>query len=301
VVKEEYRQSVLANPYGRFFEMLDALSFQKHPYKRGVIGNLEELDAATPEDAKKFYREFYRPDNAVLIVVGDFDQKQFDGWVDKYFGGIPRPGSKIQRVTITEPDWTEERRYSETGPIVPFPAVGITFLAPPSKDPDVPALRIAENILSGGASSRLYQSLVRNQQIAQEAFFQADIRVDRGLLQFVAIASEKGTSELMEKALLAELKRMQDKPVSAVELEKAKNQLVARAIRQRENNDGRAIIIERAVAYLGDPKAVNQEIARLQAVTAADVQRVMRQYLKENNRVVIYYNQAKSEGNGNEK
>ncbi len=91
VVKEEFRQSVLAQPYGRFYEYISSLSYQKHPYKRGVIGNLDELNAATTKDAQEFYNTFYRPDNAYLIVVGDFDQKQFDTWTDKYFGNIKPP------------------------------------------------------------------------------------------------------------------------------------------------------------------------------------------------------------------
>jgi Predicted Zn-dependent peptidases len=295
VVKEEFRQGVLAQPYGRLYEYISSLSYQQHPYKRGVIGNLDELDAATRQDAEEFYKTFYRPDNAYLIVVGDFDQKQFDEWVDKYFGSIKRPEGEIPRVTVTEPDWTEERRYMETGPIVPFPATVITYLAPPSKDADVPALRLAEMILSGGESSRLYQEMVRNRQIAQEAAFSADIRVDRGLLYFFGIASEGHTSEELEKAFLAELKKMQDAPVSAKELEKAKNQLIARTLRSRETNDGKAIAIERAVAYLGDPTAVNRDIEQLQKVTPADIQRVMKKYFGENNRVVIYYRQAEGE------
>jgi zinc protease len=295
VVKEEFRQGVLAQPYGRLYEYISSLSYQQHPYKRGVIGNLDELDAATRQDAEEFYKTFYRPDNAYLIVVGDFDQKQFDEWVDKYFGSIKRPEGEIPRVTVTEPDWTEERRYTKTGPIVPFPATVITYLAPPSKDADVPALRLAEMILSGGESSRLYQEMVRNRQIAQEAAFSADIRVDRGLLYFFGIASEGHTSEELEKAFLAELKKMQDAPVSAKELEKAKNQLIARTLRSRETNDGKAIAIERAVAYLGDPTAVNRDIEQLQKVTPADIQRVMKKYFGENNRVVIYYRQAEGE------
>lgn len=295
VVKEEFRQGVLAQPYGRLYEYISSLSYQQHPYKRGVIGNLDELDAATRQDAEEFYKTFYRPDNAYLIVVGDFDQKQFDEWVDKYFGSIKRPEGEIPRVTVTEPDWTEERRYMETSPIVPFPATVITYLAPPSKDADVPALRLAEMILSGGESSRLYQEMVRNRQIAQEAAFSADIRVDRGLLYFFGIASEGHTSEELEKAFLAELKKMQDAPVSAKELEKAKNQLIARTLRSRETNDGKAIAIERAVAYLGDPTAVNRDIEQLQKVTPADIQRVMKKYFGENNRVVIYYRQAEGE------
>ncbi|MCW5960476.1 MAG: insulinase family protein [Pyrinomonadaceae bacterium] len=295
VVKEEFRQGVLAQPYGRFYEYLSSLSYQKHPYKRGVIGNLDELQAATTKDANEFYKTFYRPDNAVLIVVGDFDQKQLDGWVDKYFGSIKKPDGKIPRVTIKEPEWTAERRYEKTGPIVPFPATAINYMAPPSNSADVPAIRLAEVILSGGESSRLYQEMVRNQQIAQEASFNLDLKLDGGLLSFIGIASEGHTSSELEKAFLAELKKIQEKPVDAKELEKAKNQLITQTLQRRENNDGKAIAIERAIAFQGDPLAVNTEIQKLQAVSAADIQRVMKKYFTDNNRVVIYYNQAAEE------
>lgn len=294
VVKEEYRQGILAPPYGKLYWLLDDITFQKHPYRRGVIGNLEELSAATRADAEAFYKAFYRPDNAYLIVVGDFDQKQFDSWVDKYFGAIAKPEAPIKRVTAVEPDWTTERRFNETGPRVPFPATAIVYRAPETKSPDIPALRIAASILASGESSRMYQSLIRTQQIAQQADLDLELNTDGGRISFIGIGSDKGTSENLEKAMLAELKKIQDGGVTAKELEKAKNRSIAAAIRSRETNDGKAIVIERAVAYLGDLKAVNDEIKKIQAVTAADVQRVMKQYFKDNNRVVIYYNQAKA-------
>ena len=275
-----------------FGQYLEKLSFTTHPYRRPGIGNLDELNAATPEDALNFYKTFYRPDNAVLIVVGDFDQKQFDAWTDKYFGALKRPEGAIPRVTAVEPDRTEEKRYVQTAPNVPFPAVAITYLAPPSRDADVPALRVAETILAAGESSRLYQELVYKQQIAQEAGFTGDIRVDRGLLYFLAVASEGKTADVLEKSLLAELKKMQDAPVSAKELEKAKNQLVMKKLEELETNDGKAGAIERALTYDGDPQAVNGDIRKLQAVTAADVQRVMKKYFTDQNRVVIYYQNA---------
>jgi zinc protease len=289
VVKEEFRQSVLANPYGRFYEYVNSLSYEKHPYTRGVIGNLDELNAATTKDASDFYKTFYRPDNAVLIVVGDFDQKQFDAWTDKYFGRIAKPSGAIPRVTIVEPERTAEKRFTKTAPNVPFPAVAITYLAPDSKSADIAALEVAQVILSGGTSSRLYQELTYKQQIAQEASFTADVRVDKGLLYFMGIASEGNTAEAMEKSLLAELKKIQDAPVTANELQKAKNQLISRKFAELEDNDGKAIAIEEAVAYQGDPKAVNTDIKQLQAVTIADVQRVMKKYFTDKNRIVIYY------------
>ena len=293
VVQEEYRQGVLDPPYGRLFWYLDDLTFQKHPYRRGVIGDLDQLGAATRADAEKFYKEYYRPDNAVLVIVGDFDQKQLDTWVDKYFGRIPKPAGNIARVTEVEPEWTTERRFEKFGPIVPFPATAIVYRAPKTTSADIPALRLAAEILSGGQSSRLYQSLVRNQQIAQEATLDLELNAEGGRMSFIGIGAEKGTSQNLEAALLAELKKIQDAGVTPKELEKAKNQLISRAIRARETNDGKAIAIERAITYLGDPKAVNYEIERLQAVTAADVQRVMKQYFKDNNRVIIHYNQEK--------
>jgi len=292
VVKEEYRQSVLAPPYGKLYWLLDDITFQKHPYRRGVIGDLDQLSAATRADAEQFYKTFYRPDNAVLIVVGDFDQKQFDAYVDKYFGRIARPTGMIPRVTETEPEWTTERRFKETGPRVPFPATAIVYRAPRTNSPDIPALRLASVILSGGESSRMYVSMIREQQIAQQADLDLELNTEGGRLSLIGIGSDKGTSENLEKAMLAELKKIQENGVTAKELEKAKNQLIARAVRSLETNDGKAIAIERSVAYLGDPKAVNNEVAKLQAVTVADIQRVMKTYFKDNNRVVIYYNQA---------
>ena len=292
VVKEEYRQGVLAPPYGKLYWLLDDITFQKHPYRRGVIGDLDQLSAATRADAEQFYKTFYRPDNAVLIVVGDFDQKQFDAYVDKYFGRLAKPTSTIPRVTEVEPEWTTERRFKETGPRVPFPATAIVYRAPRTNNPDIPALRLASAILSGGESSRMYISMVREQQIAQQADLDLELNTEGGRMSLIGIGSEKGTSENLEKAMLAELKKIQDNGVTAKELEKAKNQLIARAVRSLETNDGKAIAIERAVAYLGGPMAVNNEVAKLQAVTASDIQRVMKTYFKDNNRVVIYYNQA---------
>jgi len=275
-----------------FNEYIQQLSYTSHPYKRTTIGTLADLDSATVEDVQKFHSTYYRPDNATLIVVGDFDQKQLDAWVDKYFGRIAKANTTIPRVTETEPARTHEARFEKTASNVPFPAVAITYLGPKSDDPDIPALRVAEKILSEGDSSRLYQSLVYRQNIAQEATFQLSDRVDGGTLEFTAIASQDGTPEKLEAALMAELKNIQTGGVTARELEKAKNLLITDIVRSRQNNDGKAIAIERAVAYQHDPRAVNSDIQRYQSVTAADVQRVMKKYFSDNTRTVIYYTNA---------
>src|SRR5207247_251938 len=180
------------------YEYIHKLSYKIHPYRLSTIGTIEDLETATVKDVQDFHKTFYRPDNAYLIVVGDFDQAQFDAWTDKYFGKVGHPTSAVPRVAETEPARTKEERYEKTAPNVPFPAVAITYLGPRSSDPDIPAIRVAEKILSGGESSRLYQALVYKQQIAQEATFNLDNRVDGGLLYFTATASEGKTPDVLE-------------------------------------------------------------------------------------------------------
>jgi zinc protease len=289
VVKEEFRSRVLAPPYGRFFYAIEKNSFAAHPYRRPGIGSIEELDAATLEDVRAFHSTFYRPDNATLVVVGDFDQKQLDTWVDKYFGRVAKPNRPLPRVTVKEPERTAERRINEYAPNVPLPAVALTYLTPAIKSDDAYALRVAESILSSGESSRLYQSLVYQQQIAQEAFAQADLREDLGLFVIGAILASEKKPEEAERSLLAELKRVQDAPVTAAELEKAKNQLITTELRERETSEGKSFALGRSAVLLGDVTQVNSGIEKLQAVTAADVQRVMKKYFNDKNRVVLTY------------
>ena len=135
-MEEEFRQSILSRPYGRLEVFVDS-KFPFHGaslYKRGVIGSIANLDSATLDDVIKFHSTYYRPDNATLIVAGDFDPAQLDAWVDKYFGRIAKPSSEIPRVTITEPARTKETRFVTTGPNVPLPATVIDYLLPPRKE-----------------------------------------------------------------------------------------------------------------------------------------------------------------------
>ncbi|RYG00463.1 MAG: insulinase family protein, partial [Caulobacteraceae bacterium] len=157
VVKEELRQSVLSQPYGRLFYLdVPRASYTTHPYKRPGIGSIEELDAATIDDVRAFHAAYYRPDNAALIVVGNFDQKELDAWVDKYFAGIKRPAEPMKRVTAVEPPRTQPGVYKGYGPNVPLPAVVMTWHAPDAASPDAAALTVLDAILSSGKSSRLY-------------------------------------------------------------------------------------------------------------------------------------------------
>ena len=288
VVKEEYRQGILAPPYGMFGYLLQQRSFSTHPYKRPGIGSIEDLDAASLKDVQEFHTTYYRPDNATLVVVGDFDQKQFDTWVDKYLASIPKPNRPLPRVQVKEPDRKAESRFTEYGRN-DLPAVGLTYLTPRQADADTAPLYVVDTLLSAGESSRLYNAIVYQQQLAAEVDSTFDTREDVSLFVLTAILSEGKKPEDAEKSLLAEIKKLQDVPVSAAELEKAKNQLITNQLRQRETSNGKALVLGEAAVLLGDPARVNTDLGRLQAVTAADVQRVMKKYFADTNRMVLYY------------
>lgn len=289
VVQEEFRQGVLAPPYGMLEYLIEQQSFITHPYKRSTIGSIEDLDAASLENVRAFHQTYYRPDNATLVVVGDFEPKQFDAWVDKYFGVLSKPALPLPRVTVKEPERTAERRMTHYAANVPLPAVALTYLAPPQRSADSEALQIAARILSQGESSRLYRSLIYDQQVAQSADATPDLREDAGLFYFNVVLASGKKPEEGERAVLAEIKKMQDAVVSPAELEKAKNQVVTDELRERETSNGKALALGSAAVLLGDPERVNTDLAKLQAVTAADVQRVMKKYFTDSNRLVIFY------------
>ena len=288
VVKEEYRQGVLAPPYGRFEYLLQEKSFLEHPYKRPTIGSIEDLDAASLKDVQDFHSTFYRPDNATLVVVGDFDPKQLDGWVDKYLAPTAKPSRPLPRVQVKEPPRKTEIRLTEYGSN-DLPAVGLTYLTPRQADADSDALRVADVILSGGESSRLYHSLVYTQQLAAEVNSSAETREDASLFVLTAVLSEGKKVEDVEKAMLAEITKLQDAQVSAAELDKAKNQIITNQLRQRETSNGKALALGEAAVLLGDVARVNTDLNRLQAITAADIHRVMKKYFTDTNRLVLYY------------
>ena len=289
VVKEEFRFRVLAPSYGRFNYAITRDSFAAHPYRRPGIGSIEELDAATVPDVQAFHATFYRPDNAVVIVAGDLDPKQFDSWIDRYLGSIPKPTTAIPRVTVKEPARTEEKHFEEHGASVPLPAVALTWLIPSARSDDAEPLQIAETILSEGDSSRLYQSLVYRKQLAQSAGASANLQEDVGLFSVRAFMASGKKPEDGIAALREEIAALAAKPVTAAELEKAKNLIVTSALRQRETNDGMAGALGEAITQNHDATYVNRGLDRLEAVTAADVQRVVKKYLVDAKAVVITY------------
>ncbi len=294
VVEEEYRQRILASPYGRFSNAIPQAAYQVHPYKRSSIGSIEDLEAATLADVVKFHSTYYRPDNATLVVAGDFDPKQLDAWVDKYFSRVVRPSPPLPRVTIGEPAWASDRNVTVTGPKVPLPAVALVWLAPPVGSDDAPALQVASALLSSGESARLNQSLVYRQQIAAQAGFEADLRTGPGLLMATAVAASGKSLEAVAKALQSELVRLAKQPIAPAELAKVKTQIVTGALLQRQTPEGLASAIAEAAVLQGGADHVNTDLIALQKVSAADVQRVMQRYVMSTRRLELHYVQEGS-------
>jgi zinc protease len=290
VVQEELRQRILASPYGRLFGLYASqANFDVHPYGRPGIGSIEDLDAATLDDVKAFHAAYYRPDNAVLVVAGNFDPQQLDAWVDRYFGPLASPKRPIPRISAVEPARAAPKSLTVHAPNVPLPAVMVSWPAPAASSPDIAAWQILDAILQRGQSSRLYQSLVYEQQLAAQAGSLMEIRQHPGAYSLVAILSNGKSADEGLKSLLAEVEKIKATPVSAAELEEARNELITEALQQRETTDGRAEDLAWSVIVAGDPKASDRVLSQLQGVTAADVQRVAKELFNASRAVTIRY------------
>jgi zinc protease len=290
VVMEELRQRILAQPYGRLFGLYSAqANFDVHPYGRPGIGSIEELQAATLADVKAFHTAYYRPDNAILVVAGNFRQQDLDAWVDKYFGPLVSPKRAIPRVTAVEPARTAPKSLTVYAPNVPLPAVMVSWPAPDAKSPDVGAWMLLDAILQRGQSSRLYQSMVYKQQLAAQVGSMMEVRQQPGAYSLVAILSGGKSADDGLKSLQAEIAKIRDNPVSAAELEEARNELITESLQTRETTDGRAGELAHSVIVYGDARASDRILASLQSVSAADVQRVAKSLLDDARSVTIRY------------
>jgi len=287
VVKEERRLRVDDPPFGRLLEIVFARTFTTHPYHILPIGSMADLDAATIADVRDFYRTWYVPNNATLVIAGDLDPARTRRWIETYFGPIPK-GKELVRAVTPEPPQTAERREVAHDAKAPLPAVILTFHVPAARDPDLYPLEVASHILSAGESSRLYRKLVYERQIAVAAGGQAFSLEDPGVFFFYAYLQQHQKPEAGEAALQEEIERLRNEPVDAGELEKAKNQIVARLVFDREKVQQKADAIGQAAVILGDLSLVNHQLDRYQMVTAEDVQRVARKYFTLENRTTVF-------------
>ena len=286
VVKEEYRTRVLAPPYGLFQRVvLPEITFDELPHRRPGIGSMEDLDAATLEDARAFHQAYYGPDTATLIVAGNFEMANLRALVDEYFADIePRANPVDVTITAREDRRTSPRTVTAASPNVPLPLVGTVWQLPEATHPDTPALTILDGIMSSGQNSRLYKALVEPGLAVgtvQYAYPSEEVG------QFVQYAQIRPDADPVPVAavLAAETARMRDEQVTAAELAEAKNEIIASTLRRRETARGRAFELGEALVSTGDPNAADRALAAIAEVTAADVQRVARTWLSPESRV----------------
>ncbi len=286
VVKEERRMKVENQPYGRLSELIYDQAFTVHPYKHPIIGSMEDLEAASIEDVRAFFRTYYVPTNATLTIVGDFEPDQALRMVEQYFGRIPRPQNAVPRDIAVEPPMTKEKRVTLEQPW-PLPAVVVAHHITYDGNPDSYPLHMASKILSDGQSSRIYRKLVYETGLALTAFGGGNIIEHPNLFFAVGIVQPGHTPEEVEKALIAELDRMVAEPVSAHELERAKNQFARDYILGRETIQEKATQLAHAAVIHNDIRTADGEFDIFQRITAEDIQRVARKYFTPSNRLVL--------------
>ena len=283
VVYSERRTSVDNSNFGVLNEQLNAATFIAAPYHWPVVGWPTDIEGWTLDDLKAYHAMGYSPANATMVVVGNVKAAEVFALADKYFAPIPRH-EPPPPVRTREPEQRGERRIT-LHKEAQLPILMVAYHAVDSKNPDVPALTVLDQVLSGGQSSRLYRAVVDG-QLALSARTSFSWRFDPGTFGVTAQPRAGVAPEKVEAAIYSEIEKLQKTPIDAHELEKAKNGLIADNVRQLATISGRAGEIGNAEEYLGDWRKVNDFEKTIGAVTAADVQRVAAKYLVATNRTV---------------
>ncbi|HVQ15636.1 MAG TPA: pitrilysin family protein [Vicinamibacterales bacterium] len=286
VVKEERRMRVDNQPYGRLNEIIYDQAFTVHPYKHATIGSMKDLEAASVEDVRDFYRTYYVPSNATLALVGDFDSAQAMQLITQYLGRVPKAEREVPRDIPKEPPQSKEKRVTLQQPW-PLPAVVVAYHITNDGNPDSYPLHIAAKVLSDGQTSRIYQKLVYEKQLAVAAFGSANLIEDPNLFYAVAIVQPGKSPQEVTDVLIAELDRLKNEPISEHELQRTKNQFARDYILGRESNQQKAQTLAHALVIHSDIKTADGEFDIFQNITTADVQRVARTYFRPENRLVL--------------
>lgn len=288
VVKEERKQSYDNRPYGTLMEKTFSTAFTEHPYRWLPIGSAESINNATLEEFMEFHSIFYVPNNATLSIAGDIDLEQTKQLVQKYFGDIPKGTKPIYRPSIVEPEKTAEVRdivYDN----IQLPAVVQAYHIPAKGTPDYYALSMLTTLLSDGESSRMTKSIVDKQQKAMFVGAFPFALEDPGLFLVFGIVNSGVTPEDLENAINEEILKAQTEELDEREFQKLRNKVENDFVSSNSTMAGIAESLSDYHMYFGDANLINTEIERYMAVTKADIKRVANQYLKKENRVVLYY------------
>jgi len=288
VVQNERRQRYDNQPYGTALEKMATLMYPAdHPYHWTTIGSLADLNAASMDDIKGFFRQYYVPNNATLVVAGNFDQKQAKSWIEKYFGPI-QTGSAITRPNPKIPTLSGEIRKTYEDD-VRLPRLYMAWHTSPQGSKDEPALDILSSILSSGRGSRLQKKMVYDQPIVQSIFASNQTREIGGNFLVVATARPQGkTLEEIEKDVNAELEAIKTTAPTQEEITRAVNDIESQFVFGLQTVLGKADQMNANATFFGKPDLFQKQLDEYRAVTPAEVQRVAKEYLTNNHLVINF-------------
>jgi len=285
-VQEERRLGVDNRPYGKAFEAIDSLAYTNFSYQHSVIGSMADLSAATVQDVQAFFKTYYAPNNAVIAIVGDVKTAEVIEKARKYFEAIPRQKDP-DPVDMTEPTPTGERRLALEDPLARLPLVTINWVVPSSSSKDDAALSVLATVLGSGRSGRLYESVVRQQALATQLNVSKAESRGPGLFQALLFVQQGKSPADLEKAVLAEVDKVKQNGVQDWELEKARASARRQMVSSLQSSLQRAVTLSQNALFYNEPDRINTRAKMISDVTAADVQRVAKAYLNDNNRSVI--------------
>ncbi len=285
-VQEERRQGIDNQPYGRAQLDVDNLAYDNFAYKHSTIGSMADLNAATIDDVKDFFRIYYAPNNAVLTLVGDFDPDEALAKIKKYFGSIPAQPTPPKVDLADEPHYGE-RREIIYDPLARLPEIDIAYHIPPGNTPENYAAQQLAVILGQGESSRMYQHLVKDKQLASKADVVGDTRIGTSQLYISATPRPRVKVEDLEKGIDDEIAALVKDGITPAELDKAKVQLLRQFIERRRSALFTAILIGNYTVYFNDPNLINTIVDKENTVTVEEANAVAKKYLVRDQRTVV--------------
>lgn len=294
VVKEERNVRVDNQPYGDLLERMAQNLFEGSGYSWPTIGYHEHLNKATIKDFQDFYNEFYQPNNACLVISGDINVDETKQYVREYFGSIPK-GKEIERRNTNMKDLKGTIEVTIDDEKAQVPALFVGYRGPKLGSDDYYAMSLLSSIMAAGESSRLYQTLVNEKELAIASQMIPLSLENSGALILVDIPNGDTDVKDLQKALFQEIDKVVNNGVTEEELKKAKNIEEANTIMSNKNTLTKAMTIAKYWAYYNDPDMINTEIDKYLSVTQEDIKRVAKKYLGTDNKVILTYMPATAE------
>jgi predicted Zn-dependent peptidase len=294
VIKEEKRSRYDNQPYGNIIGSVKENMFKNHPYRWTTIGSMEHLDAATLEEFQAFNKKFYVPNNAVLVVAGDFENAKAKEWIQKYFGSIQR-GKDIKKQTFVEEPITQTIRAKYEDSNIQIPMVVATYRTPSMKTRDARVLDLISSYLSDGKSSKLYKKIVDEKKMALQIDAVGFSQEDYGMYILYGLPMGTHTSEDLIKEVDEEIVKIQTKLISENDFQKLKNKFDNRFVNKNGNLEGIAENLATYYLLYGDVNLINSEIDLLHSITREEIRDVALKYLNPNQRLILDYVPTKAE------